>query len=349
LNHFNLLEGVAKFPKFMYPVLMSVESRIKQKAIDIGFDVVGITSVAPLQPASMESFVHWLDDGCAADMYYLQKNIDKRFSPERLLSNAKSIICFGLNYKPPELKTNPKNRNCGKIVSYALYEDYHQFIKNKLRWFVIFLSEFVGRTFDFKICVDSVPIAERELAQRAGLGFVGKNHMLINPKLGPQLFLAEIITNLDLKPDPPFAAIIGEKNEYFPSITCSHCNQCIEACPTGALKKDGTFDARLCISYLTIEHKYQIPAHLKPKIENKLFGCEQCLLVCPYQRAAPVCKNSDIRFFPERGQIDLKDVLELDKQQFDEHFVNSPIHRLGFERLKRNAAICMKNITGNVD
>ncbi|MHC4271862.1 MAG: tRNA epoxyqueuosine(34) reductase QueG [Planctomycetota bacterium] len=324
---------------------MEIEEEIKQKAFDFGFDLVGITDAAPLEPGFFKSFSKWLDAGYAADMHYLQNNLEKRFDPQKLLPNAKSIICLGLNYKPTELNTEQKvsKEHFGKIVSYALYEDYHQFIKNKLRWFVVFLNQVVGQVFDFKICVDSVPIAERSFAQRAGLGFIAKNHMLINPDLGCQIFLAEIITNLVLKSDDHFIALDENTNDYLPSITCSSCSKCIDACPTGALKKDGSFDANLCISYLTIEYRNKIPSRLKSKIGNRLFGCEQCLLVCPYQKNAPTCKNKDFRIYPERQQINLQNIFELTEQQFDKEFMNSPIHRIGLDRLKRNAAICMEN------
>jgi epoxyqueuosine reductase len=327
---------------------MGIEGKIKHKALDFGFDLVGITNAAPLDPAFFKSFSEWFDAGCAADMHYLQNNLEKRFDPQKLLPNAKSIICLGLNYKPPELNAEKKvsKKPFGKIVSYALYEDYHQFIKNKLRWFLVFLNQVVGQAFDFKICVDSVPIAERSFAQRAGLGFIAKNHMLINPDLGCQMFLAEIITNLDLKSDNLFEAFDEKTNDYLSSITCSSCSKCVEACPTGALKKDGSFDARLCISYLTIEHKGSISSSLKAKIEDRLFGCEQCLLVCPYQKNAPACSNKDFRFHTERAQISLQDICALSEKQFDAEFTNSPIHRIGLERFKRNATICMGNLTG---
>ncbi|MHC4265379.1 MAG: tRNA epoxyqueuosine(34) reductase QueG [Planctomycetota bacterium] len=330
---------------------MDIEGKIKQKAVDLGFELVGITNAAPLDPTLLNSFSRWIDAGCVADMHYMKKNIEKRFDPQKLLPNAKSIICFGLNYKPPELNAEQKvtKKRVGKIVSYALYEDYHQFIKNKLRWFVVFLNQVVGQAFDFKICVDSVPIAERALAQRAGVGFIAKNHMLMNPDLGCQIFLAEIITNLDLKSDNHFKAFDERTNEYLPSITCSGCSKCAKACPTGALKKDGSFDARLCISYLTIEHKGSMPSRLKTKIEDRIFGCEQCLLVCPYQKNAPVCSNKDFRFHPERAQVNLQDVFDLTEQEFDSGFADSAIHRIGLDKLKRNAVICMENVTKNKD
>jgi epoxyqueuosine reductase len=324
---------------------MGIEDKIREKAIDLGFDLVGITEASPMDNSHLNSFSSWLDAGYAADMQYLKNNIEKRFNPKLLLKNSKSVICLGLNYKPAELNESEKTTNglFGKVASYALYEDYHQFIKNKLRWFVFFLNQAVGQSFDFKICVDTVPIAERAYAQKAGLGFIAKNHMLINPEFGPQIFLAEIITNLDLKSDSHFEAFDKRTNDYLRQITCSGCSKCIESCPTGALKKDGSLDARLCISYLTIEHRGSIQSGLKKKIGDHLFGCEECLLVCPYQHKGPVCKHTDFRFYPERAKIKLQRILDMTDQQFDDEFSGSCINRIGLNGLKRNAEVCLEN------
>jgi len=176
-------------------------------------------------------------------------------------------------------------------------------------------------------------VAERALAMRAGLGFIGKNRMLINPQLGPQIFLGEIITTLKLQADEPI------------TDNCSNCNKCIEACPTGALRPDGRFDANKCISYLTIEYKDQIPAELAEKIGDRLFGCDECVLACPYQEDAPVCTNKQFKFYNDRAKLDLRRILNLSRQDFDAEFADSPINRLGLDRLKRNARICLSNIT----
>ena len=176
-------------------------------------------------------------------------------------------------------------------------------------------------------------MAERALAVRAGLGFIGKNHMLINPQLGPQIFLGEIMTTLKLQTDEPITA------------ECSNCNKCVEACPTGALRPDGQFDANKCISYLTVEYKDQIPPGLAEKIGDRLFGCDECVLACPYQQDASVCTNKQFKFCDDRARLDLRRILNLTRQDFDAEFADSPIKRLGLDRLKRNAQICFVNIT----
>ncbi len=171
------------------------------------------------------------------------------------------------------------------------------------------------------------------MAARAGLGFIGKNHMLINPKLGTQIFLAEIITNLKLQPDEPM------------KTNCSNCDECISACPTGALRADGQFDAGKCISYLTIEHRDRIPADLAEKIGARLFGCDECVLACPYQKDAPVCKNKQFKFYSDRAKLSLGEILNLSRESFETKFADSVIKRLGLDGLKRTAQICLANIT----
>jgi len=311
-----------------------LEDDIKKKAIELGFDLVGITDVSPIDARHVEFFTAWLRSGFEGRMDYMHRNPDKRFNPAELLDKAQSIIITGLNYKPPKQNFTqpPKKIPTGKIVSYAQYEDYHPFIEKQLRQLIDFIRSTTGQEIQSKICVDSSPLAERALAQRAGLGFIGKNHMLINPKLGCQIFLGEIITDLLLSPDNPI------------SQNCSNCNICIKACPTGALRPDGQFDASRCINYLTIEYKGEISQELSRKIDNRLFGCEECILACPYQKDAPACKNKQIKFHEDRKEFSLQEVLSLSTESFESRFYDSPIKRLGLERLRRNALICLENI-----
>ncbi len=313
---------------------MSLTQDIKQKAIELGFDLVGITDASPLDAEHVQLLSDWLNSGCAGQMDYLHKNFEKRTNPAKLLQNAQSVIVVGLNYTPPKTQPIPPDpaSPMGRVANYARYEDYHLFIKKQLRKLIELISPVVGAALKFKICVDSAPLAERALAARAGLGFIGKNHMLINPKLGPQILLGEIITNLKLQIDEPI------KNN------CSNCNKCIQACPTGALAPDGRFDANKCISYLTIEYKDQIPANLAGQIGDRLFGCDECVLACPYQKNAPVCKNRNFKFYKDRTRLNLQDILDMSKDYFEAEFTDSPIKRLSLERLKRNARICLANM-----
>jgi epoxyqueuosine reductase len=334
--------------------------QIKQKAIELGFDLVGVTDASPLHPDYLNHLHAWLDSGYAGRMTWMHSNLDKRTAPAKLLPGAKSVIVVGLNYKPASHDAIRNTHDAGKglVAAYAQYEDYHPFIKKQLRKLVDFIIEAVGPGLKFKICVDSSPLLERALAVRAGLGFIGKNHMLINPILGPQILLGEIITNLDLSvgchSERSEESLLKSKNsnQHLSAVLlaesqigscCQLCSRCITACPTGALRPDGCFDAAKCISYLTIESDCNIPADLAPKIGNHLFGCSECLLVCPYQQIAPSCANGQFTFYPDRGQFDLNEILSLTEDQFQKKFADSPILRAGLSNLKRIASICLQN------
>lgn len=348
---------------------MSLTDDIKHKAIELGFDLVGITEAVPIDAGQTELLTSWLKSGFAGQMKYMHRNVQKRTDPAELLEDAKSVICVGLNYKPAKCSASLRASRSdarqsdlrhttaavGRVAHHAQYEDYHRFMRKRLGKLIDFVSSIADAGHKFKICVDSVPLAERTLAARAGLGFIGKNHMLINPKLGGQVFLGEIITTLKLQADKPIgfgseqkeplalSGVKGEESVELITAKCAECNKCINACPTGALRADGQFDANKCISYLTIEYRGQIPSELAEKIGDRLFGCDECVLACPWQQDAPVRKNKQFKFYDERARLNLQEVLNLSRQDFDMKLADSPIKRLGLERLKRNAQICLNN------
>jgi epoxyqueuosine reductase len=313
---------------------MSLEDNIKGKAIELGFDAVGITNASPIDAQQAELLSAWLKAGYAGQMRYMHRNFEKRINPAKLLENAQSVIVVGLNYKPP--KQQPRQAGAagptGRIAEYAQYEDYHPFIRKRLVKLADFVTSTAGEGVRFEVCVDSAPLAERSVALRAGLGFIGKNHTLIHPALGPQIFLGEIVTTLRLRPDTPSEG------------SCAGCNRCMDACPTGALRGDGQFDANKCISYLTIEYKGPIGAEQAERMGDRLFGCDECVLACPVQRNAPSCKNQDLKFYPDRAGLDLAEVLSLKAESFEHSFGDSPINRPGLDVLKRNAQICAANV-----
>jgi epoxyqueuosine reductase len=312
---------------------MKLENEIRQKAAELGFDLVGISTARPLELRDITIFQNWLNKGFAAKMEFLHSNPGKRFNPASLLDGAKSVIVTALNYKTrPLIRDFSSRKPSGRVASFAQYEDYHPFIKKNLQKLADFLKVAAGQNHKFKICVDSAPLAEKALAVRAGIGFIGKNHLLINPKFGPQLLLGEIITTIGLEYDKPLKA------------DCEDCDKCIKACPAGALHTDCLLDANKCVSYLTIEHKNEIPPDLAEKIGDHLFGCDACILACPYQKNAPRCSNRNFRFFLDLRFLDLYEILKLDKKGFDEKFAASPIKRIGLERLQRNAKICLEYI-----
>ena len=302
---------------------MSFEQHIKTKAAELGFDAAGITTAEPVDAAHVEYFQRWLADGCAAEMGYLHRNINKRFDPAKLLTGAKSVICVMLNYRPTtgEIPENPPTR----IARFAQYEDYHPFIKDRLFKLAEFIRSAHADPTKFKACVDSVPIAERALAQQAGLGFIGKNRMLISPDLGSQTLLGVLITTLELEPDEPFE-----------QIPCGDCGKCIRACPTGALAHDGSFDARKCISYQTIEAPNSSPK--RERRDNYIFGCDECILACPHELGKPARNNADFRHHPEWQKLTPEQIQNMTEDQFQKTFAGSGFIRLGLERLKRNSA-----------
>jgi len=338
---------------------MSITDDIKKKALELGFDLVGITDTSPIDNEQAKLLLDWLKSGFAGRMSYLQRNLQMRINPAKLLEDAQSVIVVGLNYKPPkyspslrapvlstEADTGARQSHTytaspvGRVASYAQYEDYHLFVKKQLYLLTDFISSVTDTSHKFKICVDSAPLAERALAARAGLGFIGKNRMLINPTLGPQIFLGEIITTLKLQPVDK-----SDLRRNTPiTNNCSNCNKCINACPTGALQVNGPFDANKCISYLTIEYKGLIPPDLAKKVGDRLFGCDECVLACPYQQNAPVCKNKQFKFYEDRAELNLQEILDLSDEQFERQFAGSVIKRLGLAGLQRNAHICLANI-----
>ncbi len=312
---------------------MNLTESIKNRAFELGFDLVGVTGANPLADEQASYLRRWLDGGFAADMGYMHRNFEKRTNPAELLDGAKSVICTGLSYAldPDERNLPDSNEHLGKIADFALYDDYHVFIRQRLKRLVDFMAESAGRTdLRFKVCVDSVPIAERSFAQRAGLGFIGKNHMLTNRQLGSQIFLGLIVTSLPLDPDESEKAV------------CQECDKCIRACPTGALTAEG-IDSRKCISYLTIEHKGEIPRELAAKIGDRLFGCDECSGACPFTQNAPPRKNNELRYRPELRHLELEDVMEWDDSELEIKLSGSTVFRTGLSSLKRNAQICLDN------
>lgn len=264
-------------------------------------------------------------------MDWILKSAAKRLDPGLVLDNAKSLIVVGCSYF---CGGNSINRGGGFVARYARFVDYHKIILSKLK----LLSEFIvsNTTARTVYYVDTGPLLERDYARRAGLGFIGKNTGLISRGYGNWILLGEILTDIEIKPDTP------EKSR------CGKCSFCIKACPTNALVAPYQLDARRCISYLTIEHKGSIPVELRPLIGDRLFGCDDCLDVCPWNKFAKIGQliKEDLIRLPSR--LELKGLFNLDEARFINTFGETPIRRLGLTRLLRNAAVVLGNI-GNVD
>ena len=309
---------------------MSLEQEIKDRALHLGFDAAGITDASPLSAEHIEHFEAWLRSDYAGRMDYMRRHLEKRTNPTRLLPGAKSVIVVALGYKPGEecSEVSAVADPVGRVAQYAQYEDYHRYIGTRLHDLAGFLSRESGPGHRFKVCVDSAPLAEKALAVRAGLGFIGKNHLLIHPRLGSQILLGEIVTTLALGVDEPTVE------------ACGGCTRCIDICPTGALREDGFLDARRCISYLT---QYAFEDDSVSSIDDWLFGCDECLLACPRVHDAPVCANRRFRHRAEHATVDLRELLELSPADFEARFHDSPMAWQGLDRLKRNARTCLED------
>ncbi|MCH7918785.1 MAG: tRNA epoxyqueuosine(34) reductase QueG [Planctomycetes bacterium] len=312
---------------------MDLSKAIKEKTLALGFDAVGITTAQPLDDEVKRYFEGWLASGFGGTMGYLYRNRDKRLNPQLLVPGAQSVIVVGLNYKPAEVDRNGPSSRAGEVAHYAWYEDYHGFMKKRLYALREFINTLSPEAHQAKVCVDSVPLAERALAVRAGLGFIGKNHMLIHPELGTEMFLGELITTLALPADPP-------NRDH-----CLDCDDCLTVCPTGALRSDGRLDASLCINYLTIERHDEIDPVLAKKIGTRVYGCDACIQCCPHTHQAPSCQNQDFTVEEDKVRLDPEAILDLSEEEFARQFSDSPIKRLGLKRLQRNARISLANQT----
>jgi epoxyqueuosine reductase len=306
---------------------MTFTQRIHQKAADLGFDSIGITPADPLEAADF--YVRWLALGCAGEMTYLERNREKRADPAQLVPGARSVICLGMDY----YQETPEKSDClaGRISCYARGDDYHDLIKKRLFALWEFIQQEAGREVNGRVYVDTAPVLERELANRAGLGWWGKNTCLINKKKGSFFFLAEVILDLDLDYDQPA------------TDHCGSCTRCLDVCPTGALPEPYLLDARRCISYLTIELKGAIPRDLRPGIGDWIFGCDICQDVCPWNRkAAPATEPA----FQGRSGLtnpSLSELLAMDRDGFNAHFRRHPAKRAKRRGLLRNAAVALGN------
>jgi epoxyqueuosine reductase len=316
---------------------MSIEQAIKDQARRLGFTLAGVTTPDP--PPHLLTFERWLEAGRHGEMAYLgdERSQTRRADPRQILPECKSILVLAAPYSDPksaeaseELDSGP--RLDGRVASYAWGDDYHNVFLPKLRELVAFIEEQVGSPVSNRHYTDTGPNLERDLAQRAGLGWIGKNTCLINPKHGSYFLLAEILLGLELEPDPPLA-----------TDHCGTCTRCIEACPTECILPDRTLDARRCISYLTIELKNDIPEELRPLLGNWVFGCDVCQMVCPWNRFTSQSGEKAFSPRPDVPRPNLIRELELTPEAFNRKFKNSPIKRAKRRGYLRNVAVATGN------
>jgi epoxyqueuosine reductase len=301
-----------------------LKAQLISYARQIGFDSCRIARCDA--PPHATEFRQWLRQGAHGEMNYMQRGEEKRCDPQKVLPGAKSIVVLALNY----FQGHAAHRAAatGKIARYAWGDDYHDVIEAKLTKLGQFLGGFGGRQ---KCYVDTGPILERDHAAQAGIGWHGKNTMLIDERRGTWFFLAEVLTTLELPPDQPV------------QDRCGTCERCIKACPTGAITAPHRLDARRCISYLTIELKGSIPLELRPLIGDRIFGCDDCLDVCPWNRFAQVSHETAFSARESTTGMSLRKYLELTDAQFRQLFKNSPIKRIKRRGFLRNVCVALGN------
>jgi len=306
-----------------------LKERIRERALALGFDAVGFAR-AEVASAARGEFLQFLAQGCHGDMDWLARNAERRADPRTLWPGARTVIVLGQNYGPAE---DPlallARRDRASVSVYARNADYHDLIKKRLKALARWMHEDLSA--EVKIFVDTAPVMEKHLAQAAGLGWQGKHSNLVSLELGSWLFLGEVFTDLALEPDEA------------ESDHCGSCRRCLDVCPTAAFIGPYRLDARRCISYLTIEHKGHIPRDLRTAMGNRIYGCDDCLAVCPWNKFAQ--RTAEPAYLP-RAELTaprLADLAQLDDAGFRHVFSGSPIKRIGRDRFVRNVLIALGN------
>lgn len=309
----------------------TLTQRIQTRAYELGFELVGITPAE--QSQTIQRYQQWIESGYAGKMDYLERHLPLKEDTRRLLEEAKSIISLAMNYytldTPKALVEDPSR---GQISRYAWGDDYHDIIRERLLLLVEFIKDTAETDLKSRVFVDSGPILEREYAQKATLGWIGKNTNLINWRSGSWYFLAEVLVSIELEYETQ--TLRG---------SCGTCTKCIEACPTDAIIEPNLLDSRLCISYLTIELKDSIPKELRPQIGNLIFGCDICQEVCPWNSKA--IPTTEPAFQPRDGNLapELLSLISMTQTEFSKKFKGSPIKRAKRRGFLRNVIVAIGN------
>ncbi len=307
-----------------------LKRRIADRAAALGFEACRIAAPDAI-PEAAPRLAAWLAAGHHGTMDWMAETADRRSSPRALWDEVRSVIMLGLNYGPAEdPRRNLARRDAGTLSVYARHRDYHDVIKGKLKDLAGFVArQAVGA--DVKVFVDTAPVMEKPLAEAAGLGWAGKHTNLVSRDFGSWLFLGSIFTTLALDPDPPGAD------------ACGSCRACLDACPTDAFPAPRQLDARRCISYLTIEHKGPIDAALRPLMGNRIYGCDDCLAACPWNKFAELGREAKLQARDDLAAPSLAALSRLDDAGFRALFSGSPIKRIGVDRFLRNVLIAIGN------
>ena len=306
--------------------------QLKQHALELGFQDCAIT--LPDASSETEHFKAWLGEGYQGEMHYLENHFDKRIDPRKLVEGTERIIMVRMDYLPADTAITDILRDKRKayIARYTLGRDYHKLIRSRLKQLGNWLSDKSEAAVQFRPFVDSAPVLERPLARQAGLGWVGKHTLLLNRDAGSWFFLGSLFTNIPLPIDAP------EQEQH-----CGSCTACIDVCPTNAFPEPYVLDARRCISYLTIEQSGSIPIELRPLIGNRVFGCDDCQLICPWNRFAKRSIEDDFQPRHNLENAQLIDLFEWDEETFLERTQGSAIRRTGYHGWMRNLAVAIGN------
>jgi epoxyqueuosine reductase len=311
--------------------LQAVKKSLADEARALGFDALGVASIELGEDE--RHLISWLEAGLHGEMEYMQRHGTMRSRPEELAPGTIRVVSVRMNYWPGEA------RDAGAVLEepatayvsrYALGRDYHKVMRRSLARLAEQMAQAIG-TFGYRVCVDSAPVLEKALARNAGLGWIGKHTNLLARDAGSLFFLGEILTDLPLPLDAPASA------------HCGTCEACIPACPTQAIIAPYRLDARRCISYLTIENKGSIPEELRPGLGNRIYGCDDCQLVCPWNKFARMASHPD---FKVRNGLDSPGLVALfawTREEFEERMQGSAIYRIGYERWLRNIAVALGN------
>lgn len=306
--------------------------KIKSLAADLGFDHLGIADID--LSAAESRLLQWLDQGFHGSMDYMQRHGEKRTKPEQLISGTVSIISVRMNYLTQSqdlaIKQLDKPAN-GYISRYALGRDYHKLMRRRLAKLAKQIAELSG-PFAYRVFTDSAPVLEKPIAVKAGLGWMGKHTNILDKTAGSWFFLGEIYTDIPLK---NAAAAVSDH--------CGDCTRCIDVCPTGAIVEPYVVDARRCISYLTIENNDAIPPELRPMMGNRIYGCDDCQLFCPWNRFAKLSSEADFAARHQLDDITLLDLFAWSEAQFLTRFAGSAIRRIGYQNWLRNLAVALGN------
>jgi len=310
---------------------VDIKQRITELGLQLGFQDIGVSNVS--LDTEHQRFQQWLDNHYHGEMEYMARNQDKRLQPSQLVPDTLSVICARMDYLPQSSDDSLNlldHEHKAYVSRYALGRDYHKLMRKRLQQLASGLTSLVGE-HGYRVFTDSAPVLEKALAVKAGLGWQGKHSNLLHREHGSWFFLGEIYTDIQLEPDQPITDHCGE------------CTACMDKCPTQAIVEPYIVDSRRCISYLTIEHHSAIPVEFRKAMGNRIYGCDDCQLFCPWNRFENITGEQD--FFPrhELHDIDLLDCFLWTETQFLERFAGSPIRRIGHEKWRRNIAVALGN------